>query len=54
MKYVIALLSLIIFASCSTYSEEELNAFDNEIQAYIKKKGIECERSGIRCLLQNN
>lgn len=45
MKYIFALLTLVIFSSCSTYSDKEINEFDTEIQAYINEKGIECERS---------
>lgn len=45
MKYIFAILTLVIFSSCSTYSDKEINEFDTEIQAYINEKGIECERS---------
>lgn len=45
MKYIFAILTLVIFSSCSTYSDKEINEFDSEILAYINEKGIECERS---------
>ncbi|HIP31383.1 MAG TPA: hypothetical protein EYG86_01335 [Crocinitomicaceae bacterium] len=40
MKYLIILLSLLIFTSCATYSDEELQSFDQQIQDYLSKKGI--------------
>lgn len=35
--------SLLLFAGCSTYSDEELNNFDNEIQEYIKENNLEMD-----------
>lgn len=34
-----------ILASCTTYSEDEKNEFDERIEKYLKKKKIKCERS---------
>jgi len=36
---------LLILSSCATYSEEDIKGFDKEIQAYLKKKNIECTKS---------
>lgn len=30
---------------CSTYNEDEIDSFDQQIQNYLKKKGIDCQRS---------
>jgi len=35
----------IILASCTTYSEDEKNEFDERIEKYLKKKKIKCKRS---------
>ncbi len=32
-------------SSCATYTEEQKDAFDEEIQAYIQKNKIDCKRS---------
>ena len=45
MKYIIILLTLAFLSSCATYSEEELNGFDKEIQNYLKEKKIDCKKS---------
>ena len=44
MKYI-AFFLLLILGACSTYSDQELNDFDVQIEAYLKDKKIECERS---------
>ncbi|GAB5417816.1 MAG: hypothetical protein Crog4KO_24360 [Crocinitomicaceae bacterium] len=31
--------------SCTTYNDDQKNEFDNKIEAYLKKKKIECKRS---------
>ena len=44
-----ALLSLLLFIpllhSCKTYSDEDMKAFDREINAYVEKNKLECQRS---------
>ena len=45
MKITFALIVLALFAGCQTYSDDQKNEFDDEIQAYIKKKGLDLERS---------
>ena len=45
MKYLLILLTLLLFTACSTYSEGDKNNFDKEIKAYLKENGIICERS---------
>ncbi len=48
MKYLnflfVALLSL-SFASCDSYSDEEIKGFDTKIEKYLKRKNIQCEKS---------
>lgn len=36
---------LVITSSCKTYSDDDLKVFDNEIQAYIKSKNLDLNRS---------
>ena len=38
-------LLLVLFASCKTYSDDEKKDFDKQIKAYLKKEGIQCERT---------
>ena len=46
MKRLLYIASLLfIFASCNTYSEQELEGFDKEIQAYIKKNKLDLDAS---------
>lgn len=46
MKIFFGLLVVFLAAACgSTYSEEERKNFDKEIQAYLDKNKIECEKS---------
>lgn len=45
MRFLYLILSLFILASCSTYSDDQLNEFDKEIKSYLKKESIECNRS---------
>lgn len=45
MKRIAFLIVLLGLASCKTYSEEDKVHFDQEIQAYLAKKNIDCERS---------
>jgi len=46
MKRLLFIASLLfIFASCNTYSEQELEGFDKEIQAYIKKNKLDLDAS---------
>ena len=47
MKHLsLIFIAILSISSCSTYSEDEMNEFDEKIQAYIKKKKIDCEESG--------
>jgi len=46
MKRLLYIASLLfIFASCNTYSDQELEGFDKEIQAYIKKNKLDLDAS---------
>lgn len=46
MKFLVVLLAFLTLTSCGpTYSEEEKSNFDTEIEAYLKKNNIKCERS---------
>jgi FKBP-type peptidyl-prolyl cis-trans isomerase FkpA len=46
MKTVIALLFIAFaFVGCKTYSDDDKKGFDEKIQAYLKKKDIECTKS---------
>ena len=36
---------LVISSSCKTYSDDDLKVFDKEIEAYIKSKNLDLERS---------
>lgn len=38
-------IGVLLLGSCTTYSEEQKEGFDARIEKYLKKKGIECERS---------
>ncbi len=44
-----ALLSILLFTpllfSCKTYSDEDIRSFDREIQAYVEKNKLDCQRS---------
>lgn len=44
---LLALFSVIVlmFSACKTYSDEEIKDFDSQIEKYLNKKGIDCERS---------
>ncbi len=44
MKYLTFFL-LLTLVGCSTYSDQELIDFDVQIEAYLKDKNIECEKS---------
>ena len=45
MKLFYLFAILIGISSCSTYSDEELLDFDQQIEKYLSEKNIECERS---------
>lgn len=45
MKLLLALFTVLALASCSTYSDNDLDSFDQEIQNYLKEEGISCEKS---------
>lgn len=46
MKFFYLFILLLTISSCSTYSEEELLGFDQQINEYLTEKNIECEKSG--------
>ena len=46
MKQLILLfLGALIFSSCSTYNDDQLDSFDKQIKDYLSKKKIDCQRS---------
>lgn len=45
MKWIGLFVLVLTIASCSTYSERELDSFDQEIQAYLDSAGISMERT---------
>ena len=46
MKHLLLILiGFVLLSGCSTYSEDEIDEFDKEIQAYIKKNKLETTRS---------
>lgn len=45
LKISFTLLVLFFLTGCQTYSNDQKNEFDDEIQAYIKDKGLDLERS---------
>jgi FKBP-type peptidyl-prolyl cis-trans isomerase FkpA len=46
MKRLLFVTSLLfIFTSCKTYSDQEIEGFDKEIQAYIKKNKLDLDAS---------
>lgn len=45
MKYLFALIILGMLFSCKTYSDDEMDQFDKEIQSYITKKDLKLEKS---------
>ena len=44
-RLLIFLAPLIFLTACQTYSEDDKKSFDKEIQTYLDKEGIDCERS---------
>lgn len=45
MKYLFAILLFVAVTACKTYSEDDLNQFDTEIQEYLKTNHLELEKS---------
>ena len=45
MKFLYLFVLLLTFSACSTYSDEELLDFDEQIEYYLSAKDIKCERS---------
>lgn len=45
MKYLGLIILLLTFSGCKTYSDDELSSFDKQIESYLKKNNIECQRS---------
>ena len=45
MKYLGLIILLLTFSGCKTYSDDELSSFDKQIETYLKKNNIECQRS---------
>lgn len=44
-KLSLFILALILISSCTTYSDVQLDEFDQEISTHLSKEGIEMERS---------
>lgn len=45
MKKLTGIIMFLLLASCATYSDDELNGFDDKIKSYLKKKDIDCKKS---------
>ncbi len=45
MRFLLACCLIGVLAGCSTYSSEDKANFDKEIQAYIKKNKLSCQRT---------
>ena len=45
MKFLYLFVLLLALSSCSTYSDEQLLDFDQQIESYLSDENIECERS---------
>ena len=45
MKYFLLAFTALILTACKTYSEDEKQTFDQQIEAYLKKNNRVCERS---------
>ena len=45
MRKIKQFLILFLLASCSTYSEQEIQDFDSKISAYIKKNNLKFNKS---------
>ena len=45
MKYISLFTLLLVFSACKTYSDDQLSKFDKQIQEYLKKENVECEKS---------
>lgn len=44
-QLLVFLAPLILLTACQTYSDDDKKGFDKEIQAYLDKEGVDCERS---------
>lgn len=44
-KTIFSLLFLFIISSCSTYSDDNLKQFDDEIKSYVKKNNLNLKKS---------
>jgi FKBP-type peptidyl-prolyl cis-trans isomerase len=42
---ILFILMLLTTVGCSTYSDNQKSSFDKEIEAYLKKKKIKCDRT---------
>ena len=45
MRKILFCLLVFGLAACKTYSDDELQSFDKQIEAHISKKGIDCDKS---------
>lgn len=45
LKIITPLLFLALLSSCATYSDDDKQSFDDQIQQYLEEKGIDCEKS---------
>jgi FKBP-type peptidyl-prolyl cis-trans isomerase FkpA len=45
MRHLISFLIVILLAGCQTYSEDELDDFDQQIKSYMKKNELKMTRS---------
>ena len=56
MRKIKQFLIIFLFVSCSTYSEQEIQDFDSQISAYIKKNNVRFDKSssGLRYFISKN
>ncbi|MDX2361831.1 MAG: FKBP-type peptidyl-prolyl cis-trans isomerase [Crocinitomicaceae bacterium] len=45
MKYLSIVFLLIVLTACKTYSDDDLNQFDTEIEAYMDENNLDLEKS---------
>lgn len=45
MKYIGLIIILFTLSGCKTYSDDELKTFDKQIETYLNKNNIDCQRS---------
>jgi FKBP-type peptidyl-prolyl cis-trans isomerase FkpA len=56
MRKIKQFLIIFLIVSCSTYSEQEIQDFDSQISAYIKKNNVRFDKSssGLRYFISKN